>query len=143
MSTQTEKAVNLPQTKDAEAGSAVVGYVMVGVMLVMVAAMLAQLLFLAYTRVVVIDVANEAARYAARFDAIPATTSQRVNQMLSVAAPAVRLNAVSAGETTGNNETSGHPLITVRVDVSMPVALRWLPLAPLHAQGRAVKEVIR
>jgi Flp pilus assembly protein TadG len=125
---------------DRECGSAVVDFVLVGVLVVALLLAVLQVAVYVHVRNVVVASAQEGARYAANAD-VPAEagagrTLEVVGQATS-ARTAAGLSCTSQQETDG----SGLVLVVVRCSGSVPSLFAALGgLLPLEATGRAVEE---
>ena len=123
-----------------ERGSAVVDFVLVGVLVVVLLLAVLQVAVYVHLRNVVVASAQEGARYAANAD-VPAgvgadRTLEVVGQATSVAT-AQGLRCTSVQEADG----SGLTLVVVRCSGAVPSLLGVLgDLLPLQATGRAVEE---
>ncbi|PZA22783.1 pilus assembly protein [Modestobacter versicolor] len=125
---------------DRERGSAVVDFVLVGVLVVALLLAVLQVAVYVHVRNVVVASAQEGARYAANADvpaeAGAARTLEVVGRATS-AGTAAGLDCTSEQETDG----SGLTLVVVRCTGAVPSLFAALgALLPLEATGRAVEE---
>jgi Flp pilus assembly protein TadG len=130
----------LTSTDDRQRGSAVVDFVLVGVLVVGLLLAVLQVAVYVHLRNVVVASAQEGARYAANAD-VPAEagagrTLEVVGQATS-ARTAAGLTCTSQQEVDG----SGLTLVVVRCTGAVPTIFAALGgLLPLEATGRAVEE---
>jgi Flp pilus assembly protein TadG len=125
---------------DRERGSAVVDFVLVGVLVVALLLAVLQVAVYVHVRNVVVASAQEGARYAANADVPVAAGAGRTLEVVGRATSrqtAAGLSCTSQQEVDG----SGLVLVVVRCTGAVPSLLAALgDLLPLEATGRAVEE---
>lgn len=125
-----------PRRSSAEAGSAIVDFVLVGTLLTMLFVALLQLAVVLHVRNVLADCATEGARYGALADQDPAAGAQRTRELI-----AADLSSAYAHEVEARHARQG-ALDTVVVQVRAPMpAIGLLGLGRLiTVSGHAVAE---
>ena len=120
----------------SEEGSAVVDFVLVGVLVIAVALALIQLALGLHVRNVVTDAAGEGARRAALVGGTEAEAEQRVRALTGSALTEDYVDSVTVSRTTADG------VAVVQVDVTAPVPVLGLlgPGGTLHVTGHAVDE---
>jgi len=130
----------LTRPGDPERGSAVVDFVLVGVLVVGLLLAVLQVAVYVHLRNVVVASAQEGARYAANADVPAAAGADRTLEVVgqaTSASTAAGLNCASAQEV----DESGLTLVVVRCTGAVPSIFAALgELLPLEATGRAVEE---
>jgi Flp pilus assembly protein TadG len=125
---------------DPEQGSAVVDFVLVGVLVVALLLAVLQVAVYVHVRNVVVASAQEGARYAANADVPAAAGAARTLEVVgraTSAQTAAGLSCTSQQEVDG----SGLTLVVVRCTGAVPSIFAALgELLPLEATGRAVEE---
>ncbi|MFN8077244.1 MAG: TadE family protein [Kineosporiaceae bacterium] len=106
---------------DAEQGSAVVEFVLVGALVSMVFVAIVQLAIALHVRNTVIDAATEGARYGARAGASPEDGARRARELIAADLSGRFARRVSAVRTTQD----GLEVVEVRVRAPLPVAGLW------------------
>jgi hypothetical protein len=126
---------------DRERGSAVVDFLLVGVLVVVLLLAVLQVAVYVHVRNVVVASAQEGARYAANADVpaeLGAARTVEVVGRATSARTAAGLSCLSGPETDG----SGLTLVVVRCTGSVPSLFGALgDLLPIDVAGRAVKEL--
>jgi Flp pilus assembly protein TadG len=130
----------LTSPDDRERGSAVVDFVLVGVLVVGLLLAVLQVAVYVHLRNVVVASAQEGARYAANADVPAEVGADRTLEVVGQATSertAAGLTCTSAPEVDG----SGLTLVVVRCTGAVPTLFAALgELLPLEATGRAVEE---
>jgi hypothetical protein len=125
---------------DGERGSAVIDFVLVGVLVVALLLAVLQVAVYVHLRNVVVASAQEGARYAANADVPAEAGAGRTLEVVGRATStgtAAGLSCTSAQQVDG----SGLTLVVVRCTGTVPTLLAGLgDLLPLKATGRAVEE---
>ena len=129
-----------PPQDDPERGSAVVDFVLVGVLVVALLLAVLQVAVYVHVRAVVVASAQQGARYAANADVPAGAGADRTREVVARATTprtAAGLTCTSGQELDG----SGLTLVVVRCEGSVPSLFAPLgDLLPLRATGRAVEE---
>jgi Flp pilus assembly protein TadG len=130
----------LTSADDREQGSAVVDFVLVGVLVVALLLAVLQVAVYVHVRNVVVASAQEGARYAANAD-VP--TEAGADRTLEVVGQATSVQTAAGLSCTSGQEVddSGLVLVVVRCTGAVPSLFAALgDLLPLKATGRAVEE---
>jgi Flp pilus assembly protein TadG len=130
----------LTSADDREQGSAVVDFVLVGVLVVALLLAVLQVAVYVHVRNVVVASAQEGARYAANAD-VP--TEAGADRTLEVVGQATSVQTAAGLSCTSGQEVdnSGLVLVVVRCTGAVPSLFAALgDLLPLEATGRAVEE---
>ncbi|MGN6334078.1 MAG: TadE/TadG family type IV pilus assembly protein [Motilibacteraceae bacterium] len=120
-----------------ERGSAVVEFVLVGVLLVALFLGIAQLALALHVRNTLVAAAAEGARYGANADRVPADGAQRTRQIVSDALSASLVDDVEAGY----EPVDGVRTVVVRVRATLPVIAFLGPSRALRVSAHALAEV--
>ncbi|CAB4622852.1 unannotated protein [freshwater metagenome] len=123
-------------TRGLERGSAPVEFVMVGVLLVAVALTVLQIAFVAHIRAVAIDSAIAGAAHAALADTADSEGIARATALVAngVAASLVRSISVTS------SEVAGKPIVSIIIQLGVPMIGPWLTIAETEVTGRAFRE---
>lgn len=123
-------------TRWLERGSAPVEFMLVGVLLVAVAVTVLQIAFFAHIRAVAIDSAIAGAAHAALADTTDSEGVIRATTLVSsgVAASLVQSVTVAPGE------LNGKPIVSITIELGVPMIGPWLILAETDVTGRAFRE---
>jgi Flp pilus assembly protein TadG len=127
----------VPVVRD-DAGSAVVEFTLVGVLLTLLTLAVIQLGLALHVRNTVLDAAAEGARFAALADNVPGDGVVRARQLITEAIGAEYATDVSVG--TG--EWMGHPAVTVTVRTTLPVVGLLGVGGGLEVSGHAAIETL-
>ena len=125
-----------PDPRAAEAGSAVVDFVLVGVLVVVVSVALLQLVLGLHVRNVLTDAAGEGARRAALVGGTTAEAEARVRALAGAALSEDCVQAVQVRRT----RAGGLAVVEVRVAARLPVLGLLGPGGGLAVTGHAVDE---
>ncbi|MCL3778028.1 MULTISPECIES: TadE/TadG family type IV pilus assembly protein [unclassified Actinomyces] len=125
-----------PVARHPEEGSAVVDFVLVGVLVIAVTVAVLQLALGLYVRNVLVDAAGEGARRAALVGGTEAEATARVEALVGAALADGYVEQVSV--TRG--ETGGVGVVTATVSAPLPVLGLLGPAGSLTVSGRAVDE---
>ncbi len=123
-------------TRCLERGSAPVEFMLVGVLLAAVAVTVLQIAFFAHIRAVAIDSAIAGAAHAALADTTDSEGVIRATTLVSsgVAASLVQSVTVAPGE------LNGKPIVSITIELGVPMIGPWLILAETDVTGRAFRE---
>ena len=130
----------LTSADDREQGSAVVDFVLVGVLVVALLLAVLQVAVYVHVRNVVVASAQEGARYAANADVPTEAGADRTLEVVGQATSAATAAGLSC---TSGQEVDGSGLVLVVVRCTGAVPSLFAPLGdllPLEATGRAVEE---
>jgi Flp pilus assembly protein TadG len=131
---------SLTSPDDRERGSAVVDFVLVGVLVVGLLLAVLQVAVYVHLRNVVVASAQEGARYAANADVPVEAGAERTMEVVGQATSA-RTAAGLTCTSTQEVDGSGLTLVVVRCTGAVPTIFAALgQLLPLEATGRAVEE---
>ncbi|MGN6242319.1 MAG: TadE/TadG family type IV pilus assembly protein [Motilibacteraceae bacterium] len=119
-----------------ERGSAVVEFVLVGVLLVALFLAIAQLALALHVRNTLVAAAAEGARYGANADREPADGAQRTRQIVSDALSASLVDDVQADY----EPVDGVTTVVVRVRATLPVIAFLGPARALRVSAHALAE---
>ena len=119
-------------------GSAVVEFVLVGMMLTFLTLAVLQLALALHVRNTVLDAAAEGARFGALADNTPSDGVARTIELISSA-----IGAEYAGDVgVSDGEWMGYPAITITVRTTLPVVGPLGPAGALEVSGHAVVETL-
>lgn len=122
-----------------EAGSAVVDFVLLTVVLIPLVLGILHVALVLHVRNTLVSAASEGARHAARLDRGPADGVRRARQEVSGA-----LSSAFAQEVTARPEqVAGMPGIAVTIRAGVPPLGLWGPATPITATGHAIEEGVR
>ena len=121
-----------------DAGSAVVEFTLVGVLLTLLTLAVIQLGLALHVRNTVLDAAAEGARFAALADNVPGDGVERARQLITEAIGPEYATDVAVG--TG--EWMGHPAVTVTVRTTLPVVGLLGVGGGLEVAGHAAVETL-
>jgi Flp pilus assembly protein TadG len=113
--------------RTADAGAAVVEFVLISVLLVMLLFAVLQLAVYVYARNIVAAAAADAAEYAARAGADPVLATGRARSLIAAGLNAADAAALPCAAAVGVDAVSGLPTTTVRCTGELP-----LLFSPLH-----------
>ena len=119
-------------------GSAVVEFVLVGMMLTFLTLAVLQLGLALHIRNTVLDAAAEGARFGALADNVPADGVGRTIELISSAIGPGYASDVSVSE----GEWMGYPALTITVRTTLPVLGPLGPAGALEVSGHAVVETL-
>ena len=119
-------------------GSAVVEFVLVGMMLTFLTLAVLQLALALHIRNTVLDAAAEGARYGALADNVPSDGVRRTIELISSAIGPDYADDVSVSE----GEWMGYPALTVTVRTTLPILGPIGPGGALEVSGHAVVETL-
>lgn len=123
-------------TRGLERGSAPVEFMLVGVLLVAVAVTVLQIAFFAHIRAVAIDSAIAGAAHAALADT---TDSEGVIRATTIVSSGVAASLVQS-VTVAPGELNGKPIVSITIELGVPMIGPWLILAETDVTGRAFRE---
>jgi hypothetical protein len=123
-------------TRGLERGSAPVEFMLVGVLLVAVAVTVLQITFFAHIRAVAIDSAIAGAAHAALADT---TDSEGVIRATTIVSSGVAASLVQS-VTVAPGELNGKPIVSITIELGVPMIGPWLILAETDVTGRAFRE---
>jgi len=123
-------------TRGLERGSAPVEFMLVGVLLVAVAVTVLQIAFFAHIRAVAIDSAIAGAAHAALADT---TDSEGVIRATTIVSSGVAASLVQS-VTVAPGELIGKPIVSITIELGVPMIGPWLILAETDVTGRAFRE---
>ena len=123
----------------ADAGSAVVDFVLVSALLLVVFLAVAQIGVVLHTRNVLVAAAAEGARHGANADRTPEQGVERTRQVVAEALSAERAAAL---EVRSSAPLTPEGLTTLEIEVSTPLPVVFLPVGPLRltVRGHALEE---
>ena len=121
---------------EAERGSAIVDFVLVGALLTVLFVAVLQLALTLHVRNTLIDCAAEGARYGALSGSSPAAGAERTRQLINSAVDARYAADVEARTTS----LDGAPVVEVSVRVPLPVIGLFGPSGVIAVAGRAYAE---
>ena len=119
-------------------GSAVIEFVLVGMMLTFLTLAVLQLALALHVRNTVLDAAAEGARFGALADNVPADSVARTIELISSAIGPEHAGDVRVSE----GEWMGYPAITITVRTTLPVLGPLGPAGALEVSGHAVVETL-
>ena len=123
-------------TRRSERGSAPVEFVLVGVLLVAVAATVLQIGFVAHARAIVADSAIAGAAHAALADTRDEDGIARTRDLIEQSLNPELIRQISLSE----GMVEGMPLVDVEVQMFIPLIGPWFPAAAMTVHGRAFRE---
>ncbi|MDP9408857.1 MAG: pilus assembly protein [Actinomycetota bacterium] len=126
-----------------DAGSAVVEFVLVSVLLTALFLAVVQLALTLHVRSTLQACAAEGARYGANLGLGPAEARARTAQLVADALSPRYLSAPHGEVTAGVEplDSSGVPVVVVRVRARLPVVAALVPVLPVQVEGRALQEL--
>ncbi|WP_182113447.1 MULTISPECIES: TadE/TadG family type IV pilus assembly protein [unclassified Actinotalea] len=120
----------------ADAGSAIVDFVLVGALTTFLFAGVLQLTLALHVRATLIDCAAEGARYGALADRTPEDGARRTRELVALSlAPGVAQDVVAEATTV-----DGLPVVRVEVSAALPVLGPLGPAGALVVDGHALEE---
>ncbi|MEH0111002.1 TadE family protein [Tersicoccus sp. MR15.9] len=128
-----EVAAGRRQREDAERGSAVVDFVLVGAVLTLLAMSIVQLAVILHVRNTLIDAASSGARYGALADRTAGEGQERARELVQSTLGADYAGSVTAEET----RDGGRRTLTIVISAPMPVLGLIGPSGSLRVQGHA------
>lgn len=125
--------------RDLEAGSAVVDFVLVSVLLLFLFLAVAQIGVVLHTRNVLVAAAAEGARYGANADRTP---EQGVDRTREVVSDALSPERAAALDVRAGAPLTAEGLPTLEIEVTSPLPVVFLPVGPLRltVRGHALEE---
>ena len=124
------------QGRGADAGAAVVDFVLVGALTTLVFVSLIQLALVVHVRNTLIDCASEGARFGAFADRTPADGAQRTRDLVTASLSA----GYAADVTAGYASTAGLPTVEVTVTAPVPVLGLIGPGGTMTVRGHGAEE---
>lgn len=121
-------------SRSSERGSAAVEFILVGLPLLGLTLLSAQLLLSSYAKTVAMDAAVEAVQLVALADGNAQLGRERADQTLKIALP----NLCHRVEISQQN-SDGLSLSSVSIDVELPIS--WLGAQPVRVNAQAVNEL--
>jgi Flp pilus assembly protein TadG len=122
----------------SQAGSAVVDFTLVVVVLVPMFFAILQLAVIWHIRTTLTSAASEGARLGAAYNSDVSDARQRTSEVIAATFGRGFDDQVSASQSS----ESGQRIVTVEVSAEVPVLAFWGPTVTVEVQGHAVKEVL-